>query len=68
MVSTYSSDGWGHSQIIVQKDDSGFTVFEGGLSNYPYCREKYYTWNEYVNTGWLGGTYSYIKYVKWPRR
>ena len=62
----HGSDGWGHSQIIVQKDDSGFTVFEGGLSNYPYCREKYYTWNEYVNTGWLGGTYSYIKYVKWP--
>ena len=62
----HGSDGWGHSQIIVQKDDSGFTVFEGGLSSYPYCREKYYTWNEYVNTGWLGGTYSYIKYVKWP--
>ena len=62
----HGSDGWGHSQIIVQKDDSGFTVFEGGLSNYPYCREKYYTWSEYVNTGWLGGTYSYIKYVKWP--
>ena len=62
----HGSDGWGHSQIIVQKDDNGFTVLEGGLSNYPYCREKYYTWNEYVNTGWLGGTYSYIKYVKWP--
>lgn len=59
-------DNWGHSQIIVQKDSSGFTVFEGGLTASPHCREKYYTWSEYVNTGWLGGTYSYIKYIKWP--
>lgn len=62
----HGSDGWGHSQIIVQKDNNGFTVFEGGLSASPYCREKYYTWSEYCNTGWLGGTYGYIKYVKWP--
>ena len=61
-----SSDGWGHSQIIVQKDSNGFTVFEGGLTASPHCREKYYTWSEYVSTGWLGGTYSYIKYIKWP--
>lgn len=59
-------DNWGHSQIIVQKDSAGFTVFEGGLTASPHCREKYYTWSEYVNTGWLGGTYSYIKYIKWP--
>jgi len=62
----HGSDGWGHSQIIVQKDNNGFTVFEGGLSAAPYCREKYYTWSEYINTGWLGGTYAYIKYIKWP--
>ena len=62
----HGSDGWGHSQIIVQKDASGFTVFEGGLTAAPHCREKYYTWSEYINTGWLGGTYSYIKYIKWP--
>lgn len=62
----HGSDGWGHSQIIVQKDNDGFTVFEGGLTAYPYCREKYYTWSEYISTGWLGGTYSYIKYIKWP--
>jgi len=59
-----ASDGWGHSQIIVQKDSNGFTVLEGGLSNYPYCREKYYTWAEYISTNWLG--YEYIKYIKWP--
>ena len=66
--STYlhGSDGWGHSQIIVQKDANGFAVLEGGLSASPYCREKYYTWSEYCNTGWLGGTYQYIKYIKWP--
>lgn len=62
----HGTDGCGHSQIIVQKDSNGFTVFEGGLSASPYCREKYYTWSEYINTGWLGGTYSYIKYIKWP--
>ena len=62
----HSYDSWGHSQIIVQKDSNGFTVFEGGLTASPHCREKYYSWNEYVNTGWLGGTYSYIKYIKWP--
>ncbi len=61
-----SSDGWGHSQIIVQKDSNGFTVFEGGLTAAPHCREKYYTWSEYASTSWLGGTYSYIKYIKWP--
>ena len=57
-------DDWGHSQIIVQKDENGFTVLEGGLSLYPYCREYYYTWEEYINTDWLG--YGYIKYIKWP--
>ncbi len=62
----HGSDGWGHSQIIVQKDDYGFTVFEGGLSASPYNREKYYTWSEYISTSWLGGQYAYIKYIKWP--
>lgn len=62
----HGSDGWGHSQVIVQKDANGFAVLEGGLSAAPYCREKYYTWSEYCNTGWLGGTYRYIKYIKWP--
>ena len=58
----HAADNWGHSQIIVQKDSNGFTVFEGGLSNAPYCREKYYTWSSYCNT-W---DYEYIKYIKWP--
>ena len=56
----HGNDGWGHSQIIVQKDANGFTVLEGGLSTSPYCREKYYTWSGYSKT------YSYIKYIKWP--
>lgn len=62
----HGTDGWGHSQIIVQKDSNGFTVFEGGLTASPHIREKYYTWSEYCNTNWLGGTYKYIKYIKWP--
>ena len=61
----HGSDGWGHSQIIVQKDANGFTVFEGGLSASPYCREKYFTWDSYMSTSYLS-QYEYIKYIKWP--
>lgn len=56
----------GHSQIIVQKDENGFTVLEGGLKEYPYCAENYYTWSDYVSAHWLGGSYGYIKYIMWP--
>ena len=59
-------DVTGHSQVIVQKDENGFTVLEGGLAAYPYCREKYYTWDEFMSIGWLGCTYEYIKYIKCP--
>ena len=59
----HGSDGWGHSQIIVQKDSNGFTVFEGGLTASPHRREKYYTWSEYISS-W--GQYAYIKYIKYP--
>ena len=58
-------DNIGHSQIIVQKDANGFTVFEGGLTG-PTSREFYYTWGKYVEKSWLGGKYHYIKYIKWP--
>lgn len=61
----HGTDGWGHSQIIVQKDANGFTVLQGGLSAYPYKNEAYYTWEGYCNTRWLG-KYKYIKYIKWP--
>ena len=63
----HGSDGWGHSQIIVQKDANGFTVFEGGLGGigWPYCREKYFTWSSFMSTSYLN-QYSYIKYIKWP--
>lgn len=61
----HANDGWGHSQIIVQKDENGFTVFQGGLSSYPYRNEAYYTWESYCSTSWLG-KYDYIKYIKWP--
>ena len=58
----HAGDGWGHSQIIVQKDSNGFTVLQGGLSASPYRNERYYTWSEYLNS-W---NYAYIKYIKWP--
>jgi len=70
-VNLHSHDGYingqpGHNQIIVQKDANGFTVVQGGLSASPHCNEQYYTWSGYCNTSWLGGTYHYIKYIKWP--
>lgn len=70
-VNLHSHDGYisgqpGHNQIIVQKDANGFTVIQGGLSSSPYCNQQYYTWSSYCSTGWLGGTYGYIKYIKWP--
>ena len=55
-----------YSQIIVQKDEAGFTVVQGGLSEYPYCNEEYYTWSEYIEASWLGGRYEFIKYIQWP--
>ncbi len=55
----------GHSQIIVQKDENGFTVLEGGMSMAPHCREHYYTWEEYVNL-WCDYEYQYIKYINAP--
>ena len=58
----HGGDGWGHSQIIVQKDSNGFTVLQGGLSASPYRNERYYTWSEYLNS-W---NYAYIKYIKRP--
>lgn len=61
-----SGDFVGHSQVIVQKDENGFTVLEGGLSTAPYKREHYYTWDEYCNRSWLS-RYGYIKYIVWPQ-
>ena len=58
----HGGDGWGHSVFIVDKDENGFTMFEGGLTNYPHCREKYYTWDKFVEVK----GYQYIKYIKWP--
>ena len=71
-INLHANDGYingekpGHNQIIVQKDSEGFTVVQGGLSDSPHRREDYYTWQSFVDTWWLGGTYHYIKYIKWP--
>lgn len=59
----HGNDSSGHSQLIVQKDINGFTIFES-LSSGRY--EKYFTWSQYCESGYLGGKYSYIKYIKWP--
>lgn len=62
----YGSDPMGHSLFIVSIQSDGFTAFEGGLSAWPHCREHFYTWEEFCQTGWLGARYGYIKYIKWP--
>ena len=68
-----SQDGWGHTQIIVDYDENGFTVFQGGYPNYPYYEETYYTWEGYAyavdcNEAAYNGfhKYEYIKYIKFP--
>lgn len=60
-----SGDFIGHSQILVQKDENGFTILEGGMSTPGARREHYYTWSEYCRT-WSGPNYHYIKYIVYP--
>lgn len=59
-----SRDSVGHSQIIVDKDANGFTVFESniGKSSNPYSREFSYTWESYVRSWNKDDNHRYIKY------
>ena len=56
------NDSKGHSQLLVQRDENGFTVIEGGSSIAPHHREHYYTWESYC-ASWQ---YKFIKYIKAP--
>ncbi len=49
-----------HSQILIQKDDKGFTIYDSIDSQ---IRVKYYTWEAYATSY---GKYKYFKYIKWP--
>lgn len=49
-----------HSQILVQKDESGFTVYE---SVNKMVRVRYYTWQQYAAKY---AHYKYFKYIKFP--
>ncbi|NLX92910.1 MAG: hypothetical protein GXZ02_03430 [Clostridiales bacterium] len=49
-----------HSQILVQKDESGFTVYE---SVDKMVRIRYYTWQQYAAKY---EKYKYFKYIKFP--
>lgn len=49
-----------HSQILVQKDESGFTVYE---SVNKMVRIRYYTWQQYATKY---AKYKYFKYIKFP--
>ena len=60
-----SYDFVGHSEIIAQKDENGFTVLEGGMSSPGARREHYYTWESYLRT-WSKPEYRYIKYIVSP--
>lgn len=59
-----SSDAVGHSQLLVQKDSSGFTVLESNVTG--GSREKYYTWAGYVSWWQQTPNRDYFKYIKWP--
>ena len=49
-----------HSQILVQKDANGFTIYD---STSTQIRIKYYTWAQYAS-GYAN--YKYFKYIKYP--
>lgn len=49
-----------HSQILVDKDEEGFTIYE---SRDEGTRIEYYTWTKYVKEYKV---YKYFKYIKWP--
>ena len=55
----------GHRQVLVQKDENGFTILEGGMSCPGSRREHYYTWEEYCRV-WSKPQYHYIKYIVYP--
>jgi len=59
----YGGDLEGHNQIILQKDDRGFTVYEGNIGWNEVITIAYYTYDTYLK---LWPQYDYIKYVKWP--
>ncbi len=52
-----------HSFILAQKDENGFTTYEGSING--RVRMMYYTWREYAE-GYFGRHYGYFKYIKWP--
>lgn len=52
-----------HSMILLQKDDDGFTVYEGSVNG--RVRIKYYTWDDFAGS-YFGRNYGYYKYIKWP--
>jgi len=58
----HSTDGWGHSVIIVDKSETGFTVFENWNSG---VYEHTYTWQSFIDKDTDSST-TYIKYIKWP--
>jgi hypothetical protein len=59
----YGDDEKGHSQIILQHDEYGLTVYEGDIGWNAIVDIAYYTWDTYLA---LWSRYDYIKYVKWP--
>ncbi len=59
-----SDDGWGHSFILVQKDENGFTAYQGNYVG--KIALTYYTWNSYVSEDKNYNHLGYFKYIKWP--
>lgn len=55
-----SNGKYRHSQVLVQKDESGFSVYE---SVDKMVRVRYYTWQQYATKY---AKYKYFKYIKFP--
>ena len=65
-----AGDGYqGHSLFLVQKDESGFTTFNGGRSQKASptgYKEEYMTWEGFASFWGKIYTDAHIKYIKWP--
>lgn len=64
---TANKDGSsGHTLIIVEKNENGFTALEHWSSNQTGGVTQRYTWAEFASTSGNYSYYGYFKYIKWP--
>lgn len=71
-IRTYNKDGysdgdngkWGHSQVVTEITEDGFTIIDANSDGDGTVRIKHYTWEEYVTTGFGRNGIYYIENKK----